>query len=390
MTTPATGHAAPSTWAHPTMLAPMEGVSHPLFRQIIAERGGLGVVCTEFVRVADGPLAPSVVQREVVKVAGVPLCVQVMGNAAEHMADSAAAVAKAGADIVDINLGCPAPRAVRKGVGSAMLQDPGLLYDVLSAMRQAIDVTLSAKIRAGFDDNDGVLHIAETIQRAGADYLVIHPRRRSDFYAGVADWRIIARLKAHLDIPVIGNGDCWYAADALRLERETGCDAVMIGRPALRNPWIFRQIAELRADEPAFSPTGADLAAFVDEMVTRYEAVDWRSSKGSVGKVKELITYLGRAVNDGGTYRHRALRLPTVADIVAFTWDTVGPMSADQMDLDPVGTLGLERSGSTLMEPPVPEPTDTWRGPGYTSRPHLPRGREVVTASEDADARAGA
>jgi tRNA-dihydrouridine synthase len=204
------------------MLAPMEGVSHPLFRQIISERGGVGVVCTEFVRVVDTTLAPSVIRREVVKVKGIPLCVQVMGNAAEHMADSAAAVADAGADIIDINLGCPAPRAVRKGVGSAMLRDPKLLYQVLSAMRQAIAVTLSAKIRAGFDDADNVLHIGETLQRAGADYLVVHPRRRSDFYNGVADWRIIARLKEHLDIPVVGNGDCWYAKDALRLEEETG------------------------------------------------------------------------------------------------------------------------------------------------------------------------
>ena len=192
---------APFGWAHPTMLAPMEGVSHPEFRRIFAERGGIGVVCTEFVRISRAPLHLESLAKHVVKAPGTPLSVQVMGNDAAKMADAAASVAHAGADVVDINLGCPAPRAVRKGVGAAMLKDPELLFSVLSSMRQRVDCLLSAKIRAGFEDAEHVVHIGRTVEKAGADFLVVHPRRRADFYEGVADWRIIRTLKDALGIP---------------------------------------------------------------------------------------------------------------------------------------------------------------------------------------------
>src|SRR5690606_31925677 len=111
------------------------------------------------------------------------------------------------------NLGCPAPRAVRKGVGSAMLKDIALLSRVLEVMRKSTSLPLSAKIRAGYDDASRVLDIARAVQDAGVDFLTVHPRRRVDFYQGVADWRIIGRLVRELSIPVIGNGDVWYASD---------------------------------------------------------------------------------------------------------------------------------------------------------------------------------
>ena len=225
-------------WAHPTMLAPMEGVTHPVLRQILAGRGGLGIVCTEFVRVSRAPLSAVALRREVVKADGVPLSVQVMGNDADKMADAAFIVSEAGADVVDVNLGCPMPRVVRKGVGAAMLKDPVLLHDVLASMRERVPGLLSAKIRAGYDDADHAVGIARVVEKAGADYLVVHPRRRADFYEGVADWRIVRTLARELAIPVVGNGDVWYADDALRMEDETGCAGVMLGRPALRNPSI--------------------------------------------------------------------------------------------------------------------------------------------------------
>ena len=241
------------------MLAPMEGVTHPELRTIFAELGGVGVVCTEFVRISSSPVTRKNLLKEVIKSPGVPLSVQVMGNDPAKMAEAAGWVAEAGADAIDINLGCPAPRAVRGGVGSAMLSNPKLLFEVLVAMRAAVPGVLSAKIRAGFDTKDHVLEIGQLVEAAGADYIVVHPRRRIDFFEGVADWRPIALLKDKLRIPVVGNGDCWYATDALRMESETGCDGVMIGRPALRNPWIFAQIEALRAGRPPFRPSGRDL-----------------------------------------------------------------------------------------------------------------------------------
>ena len=164
------------------MLAPMEGVTHPEFRALAVEQGGVGIVCTEFVRVSRAALVPARLRQEVAKVEGVPLSVQVMGNDADKMAEAARLIEEAGADVVDINLGCPMPRVVRKGVGAAMLKDPKLLYEVVSEMRQSVRGHLSAKIRAGFDDAEHVVNIAEVVQRAGIDFLVVHPRRRCDFY----------------------------------------------------------------------------------------------------------------------------------------------------------------------------------------------------------------
>lgn len=331
-------------FAHPTMLAPMEGVTHATFRALMAARGGLGAVCTEFVRVSRAPLSVAALRREVVKAEGVPLSVQVMGNDGEKMAEAAAVVARAGADVVDVNLGCPMPRIVKKGVGAAMLKNPTLLYDVLSRMRDATPGLLSAKIRAGFDDADNVVSIARIVEKAGVDFIAVHPRRRADFYEGVADWRIITVLVDALRIPVVGNGDVWYASDILRMQRETGCAAVMVGRPALRNPWIFRQAAALRRGAPPEHPSGDDLLAFLEDVAERYAAAFGKT----VGKMKELVRYVGRAVDDDRAFVTAACRLGSTEEILTLAERTLAGLPASRLDLDAHGTLALETSGSAL------------------------------------------
>lgn len=332
------------------MLAPMEGVGHPAFRALVAEHGGIGVVCTEFVRVSRAPLSASALVREVVKVPGVPLSVQVMGNDADKMAEAAAVVAEAGADVVDVNLGCPMPRVVRKGVGAAMLKDLPLLYRVLSSMRARTPGLLSAKIRAGFDDRAHVLDIARVVVDAGCDFLVIHPRRRCDFYAGVADWRSIALVRSAVPIPVVGNGDVWSADDALRMRRETGCDAVMIGRPAIRNPWIFRQIAELEAGTPVFVPTGADLVTHLERTRSAYRDAYGGTDAAILGKLKELVKYLLRALPGHEAYVRELLPAPTVDTLLAGFASRFAPLGAEALDLGPSLRLGTERSGSALVD----------------------------------------
>lgn len=356
-------------FAHPTLLAPLEGVSHPAFRQLLAERGGIGCVCTEFVRVTQTPLSPAVLRREVVFVPGTPLSVQVMGNLVSQMAEAAEAVAALGADVVDINLGCPVPKVVKKGVGAAMLKDLDLLHQVLAAMRARVPGLLSAKIRAGFDDKSHVLAIGEAVQAAGADYIVVHPRRRADFYAGTADWRIIGMLKAHLRIPVVGNGDCWYAADVQRMRSETGCDGVMLGRPALRNPWIFEQAADIAAGRTPHHPSGDEVVALVDTIIARYRAAF--GYEGAVlGKLKEWCAYLLRAVPDvpgdspsgglvGGTARAAVLRPGDVEGVRAGIAAVFGGRRTSELDLGASGELGLERSGS--VEAPEQEPSAVTR-----------------------------
>ena len=221
------------------MLAPMEGVTNYTVRTAIAAHGHLGVVCTEFVRISHMAVRRKEVEKVVQKTAGLPLSVQIMGNDASKMADSAASFAMAGADIVDINLGCPTAQALKGNVGAAMLKDPDLLFNVLSAMRQQVPGWMSAKIRAGFEEEKSTV-IGEAVEAAGVDFIIVHPRRRKDQYQGIADWRIIGKLTEGLKIPVVGNGDIWYPQDATSMLKQSGCHAIMIGRGALRNPWIFR------------------------------------------------------------------------------------------------------------------------------------------------------
>ncbi len=328
----------------------MEGVTHPDFRALMAELGGVGLLCTEFVRISRAPLSEKAMRRAVVKAPGVPLSVQVMGNDAVKMAEAAAAVASEGADVVDINLGCPAPRVVRKGVGSAMLEDPELLSRVLESMRERVPGLLSAKIRAGFDDASRVVEIAKRVEAAGADFIAVHPRRRCDFYEGVADWRIIRRLVEELSIPVVGNGDVWYAADALRMERETGCAAVMIGRPAMRNPWIFRQIEALRAGLEPDRPDGDALLAHIDTVRRRYVAAFAARKRSPLGPLKELSRWMGRAIDDDRAFMKAALRAQSVDEWMLQAERALGGLDASRIDLDAEGSLGFERSGSALGE----------------------------------------
>lgn len=331
-----------------TMLAPMEGVTHPIYRALLAEHGGIGVLCTEFVRIMGEPLPERALAKHVVKVPGVPLSVQLMGNTPEVMAGTAGMLERAGADVVDINLGCPTKRAARGNVGAAMLRDKVLLFDVLSAMRGEVKGLLSAKIRAGFDDADHVVEIAQTVQRAGADFIAVHPRRRADQYAGVADWRIIRTLKQALDIPVVGNGDVWYAADALRMRAETGCDAVMIGRPAMRNPWIFAQIAALTAGEEPTAVTGAMVVAFMRHVATTYGA-RFKGPHGGVGKFKELTRWIGRGIHDGRAFQKACLRAQTMPAMLEIAEAHLAGLGPDAIDLQADGPHRLERSGSAVL-----------------------------------------
>ncbi len=325
----------------------MEGVTHPILRELIARRGGVGVVCTEFVRVTANPMGRSILQKHVVRPSMGALSVQVMGNHIQQMAEATRMVTDAGADVVDINLGCPAPRAVRKGVGSAMLKDVALLSRVLQAMRKSTTLPLSAKIRAGYDDASTVLTIARAVQEAGADYIAVHPRRRVDFYEGVADWRMIKRLVEELSIPVVGNGDIWYAEDAQRMRRETGCHAVMLGRPVLRNPWIFRQIEALNADTPPLHPDGALVLEHLRELSLALS--EGYPARSALGMMKEQMRYLATTIDDGGAFLKGSLRSATMVELLTLAEVTFVGLPSSALDLQArSGTL--KRSGSALQE----------------------------------------
>jgi tRNA-dihydrouridine synthase B len=309
----------------------MEGVTNAAVREVLASYGPIGLVCTEFVRISGGRIARSYLARQVEKLPGVPLSVQVMGNDPELMAEAGAVVARAGADVVDLNLGCPTANAARKGVGAALLKQPELLARLLGTMRRAVPGLLSAKLRAGFDTTSDALRNARLVQDNGLDYLTIHPRRRVDHYGGSADWRIVALIRSELAIPVVGNGDAWYAQSALRMIEETRCDAVMLGRPALRNPWIFLQLSQLLAGREPFRPSGADLARHLRRLAIASAAR--APAHCPLGALKEQLGYLCRGVPERANVQRRLQRLPTLELLLEAADEVFSALPAELLDL---------------------------------------------------------
>jgi tRNA-dihydrouridine synthase B len=313
----------------------MEGVTNAAVREVLASYGPVGLVCTEFVRIAGEKISRPYLERQVEKLPAVPLSVQVMGNDPELMAEAGAVVAEAGADVVDLNLGCPTSTAARKGVGAALLKEPVLLARLLTTMRRAVPGRLSAKLRAGFDNTDDALTNAHLVEDSGLDFIAVHPRRRIDHYRGTADWRIIASIRRELRIPVVGNGDVWYAESALRMFEQTNCDAVMLGRPALRNPWIFRQIDELLAGREPFRPTGKDLAQHLERLAAGLTSRRQDASDRPVGPLKEQLNYLFRAIPDRLVAKRALLRQTTVPLFLEATSEAFDPLPAELLDLGP-------------------------------------------------------
>ena len=311
----------------------MEGITNAGVREVLASYGPIGLVCTEFVRISGGHISRAYLNRQVEKLPGVPLSVQVMGNDPELLAEAGAVVAGAGADVVDLNLGCPTANAARKGVGAALLKDPELLSRLLTTMRRGVPGLLSAKLRAGFDTTSDALRNARLVQDSGLDFLTIHPRRRIDHYRGTADWRIVALIRSDLDIPVVGNGDIWYAESALRMFEETRCHAVMLGRPALRNPWIFRQLNELLSGREPFRPSGLDLARHFRRLAAAFASRAPDSPEAPVGPLKEQLGYLCRGLPEGAVVQRHLQRLPKLSLLLEAADESFGAFPAEVLDL---------------------------------------------------------
>lgn len=286
------------------ILAPMAGVTDSIFRRLILGVGGCGLVSTEMTNASS--VSPKALKRHRLLEflpEERPLTMQISGNEPTLVADAARLVEQLGADIIDINCGCPSPKVTGGGHGSALLKDLPKMGRLLEAVRAAVSIPLTLKFRAGWDDETlNYLDTARLAESCGVAAIALHPRTKVQGYSGSADWGRIAEVKATVSIPVIGSGDVADAADALRRLATSGADGVMIGRGAMSNPWIFQQIQQLRSGQPVYQPTAADKF----DLLRRYldACLESMPERQAIGKLKQLIGQF--AVGLPGSARLRA------------------------------------------------------------------------------------
>lgn len=297
-----------------TILAPMAGVTDTVFRRVIRSLGSCGLIMTEFTS-AEGLTRNSARTLHYLYFDDDehPIATQIFGSVPEVMASAAAVTEDLGFDQVDINLGCPVKKVVKCG-GSGLLRDLVHLEKLLCAVRAAVKIPLTIKIRSGWDEKNIVaVDVARLAEQVGIEAIAVHPRTRMQGYAGTADWNVIRAVKQVVQIPVIGNGDVRTPQDAVRMIEETGCDAVMIGRAASSNPWIFRQIADYLATGRYDEPTDADRYQLLSGY---FRSLIEAEMPDAIGKMKQFASLFTHGVRNGSELRYAVHHSNTASEIL--------------------------------------------------------------------------
>ncbi|MGA7289056.1 MAG: tRNA dihydrouridine synthase DusB [Terriglobales bacterium] len=285
-----------------TVLAPMAGVTDTVFRRFIKNLGGCGLIMTEFTS-ADGVLRDQRVRGRYLHFYEDehPVSAQLFGSNPSVLADAARLVEDLGFDLVDLNLGCPAKKVVKCNGGSGLLRDLPLIRQIFESVRAAVKIPFTVKFRAGWSDDEIVcVELARMAESCGLGAVALHARTREQGYSGNARWEWIASIKQAVKIPVIGNGDIRSPEDACAVVAQTGCDAVMIGRMAPANPWIFRQIEQYVNGGNYDEPTEADRYQMIR---TYFQMLLEEEMPGAEGKMKQFASWFTHGVPGGAALR---------------------------------------------------------------------------------------
>lgn len=335
----------PYTFQGRYFLAPLAGVSDRPFRAICRSMGA-SFAYTEMVS-AHGLLhgtlqTESYLDRDPDEE---PFAVQIFASEPEALAKGAAVAVRAGAGIIDVNMACPVKKVCGTGAGAALGREPRRVEDAVRAIRAAVSVPVTVKIRAGWDEGEvNCVEVARAAEAGGAAAVALHGRTRAQMYAGRARWDLVRAVKEAVGIPVLGSGDVWTADDALRMRAETGCDAVLVARGACGNPWIFRELraAELGRPRPA-PPTRDEWVATVLRHVEmqvehrrrqRGGETPGASEEHAVRELRKHLLWYTRGRRGGVHFRRDAGRLRTAADVRALL-DLHFPPGGDAFEVDP-------------------------------------------------------
>ncbi|HZI94214.1 MAG TPA: tRNA dihydrouridine synthase DusB [Patescibacteria group bacterium] len=296
----------------PLVLAPMAGITDRHYRKIIKRIGGAGLVSMEFIS-SEGITRGNERTMNMMAFANEerPLAIQIYGSKPDKMAAAAEVVQEIGADVCDINMGCPANKILKGCSGAALMGDLALAERIIASARRVLTIPLTVKFRAGLsEDRLNYLELGRICEANGVQAVALHPRTAKQFYTGQADWDRIARLKEALSIPVVGNGDVTTPSQAVEMMRRTGCDAVMIGRGSMLNPWIFRQTAALLAGRTPFLPTLNDRRDLIRFHFSLLRAEE--DDKAALHKMRKFTGWYTHGLRNGKVLRQKIQTLVSV------------------------------------------------------------------------------
>ena len=296
--------------ASPYAIAPMAGMTDTAFRRLVTRHGGCGLVVTEMVS-AEGLIRGIDRTLEYAEYTEEerPISIQIFGGDPDKMAAAAQIVEGMGADIVDVNMGCPVPKIAKHNAGCSLMREPGHAAAVIAAMTRAVRIPVTVKMRAGWDDDDrNAPALAKMVEDAGASAIAVHGRTAAQSYSGSADWDLVARIADDLTIPVFGSGDCIEPEQVVD-RIQSGVEGVLVGRGVLRNPWILAQAMDLAAGRPARVVTLEDRGNFLldyIDLLTRErvdEARELTHDRWVVNKVRALGSWYTKGLENGSHLR---------------------------------------------------------------------------------------